>query len=228
MHGRLADLSGNRREDLRLLQVILRDDEIRLRLGDGRLRTLFGGLGLLGSRLRVVALLLGDAALVRLLHALPIALRTPRFGRRRLQIGLRRLQVGALLVGDRLIAFVVKDIEELSRLHEIAFLELDLLDVTVDLRQKIDLLHRLGVCDVALGQVVGTHLDLTDRHGLRHPRHHRGHVRTFRSRLMLLQKTMPDPAAGHTHRRQHDARNHRTDCRLAFSIFICHCVYLVL
>ena len=227
MHGRLADLSGNRREDLRLLQVILRDDEIRLRLGDGRLRTLFGGLGLLGSRLRVVALLLGDAALVRLLHALPIALRTPRFGRRRLQIGLRRLQVGALLVGDRLIAFVVKDIEELSLLHEIAFLELDLLDVTVDLRQKIDLLHRLGVCDVALGQVVGTHLDLTDRHGLRHPRHHRGHARTA-LRGPLRQNSAGDPAAGHTHRRQHDARNHRTDCRLAFSIFICHCVYLVL
>ena len=93
----LADLSAYRRDDLRLLQVVFRDDEVGFRLQDRGLCLVCAGLG-------VVALELGYAALVGRLHALPVSHGASG-------LGLGSLQVGLALVGDGAVALVVEDVQ---------------------------------------------------------------------------------------------------------------------
>ena len=199
MGGRLADLPGDRSEHRGLLEVVLRDNEVRLGLKDGGLRLFRGRFG-------VVALKLRDAALVRLLHSLEVALGSPRFG-----LGSR--EVGLALVRDGLVALVIDHVEDLPLLYDVAFLELDLPDVSVDLRKEIDLLHRLGVGDEPLREVVYAQLGVRDGDGLLHRRHRselRG-LRGSRATVALRPHVLPYPAARDAYRREDYSPYYATD-----------------
>ena len=197
MRGGLSDLPGYWSDDLGLLQIVFGDDEVGLRLQDG-------GLGLLRARLCVVALELGDAARISLLHAFPVALRAAGFG-------LGGLEIRLALVHDRLVAFGVDFVEDVAGLDGIALLELDLLHVAVDLRQKIDLLHRLGMGHVALGKIVDARLNV--RHGDGNGRllHHRGHRFGGAAARHLQPHATRDPSAYGAGRNEYDRSKHRAE-----------------
>ena len=204
--GGLADLSADRCHHDSLLEVVLGHHQVGLRLQDG-------GFGLVSAGFRVIALLLSDAARVCLLHALPVAL-----GATRLRLG--GLEVGLALVRDGAVALVVQHVEDRSGLHDVAFLELDLLDVTINLRQEVHLLHRLGVRHEFLGEVVNALLDFL--HGDRCD--HLRHLRLLR--LLFRPQVVSDPSAHRASRGQNQrSDNGANRAALAFIRFfvVVHC-----
>ena len=204
---RLADLSGNGRDNLRFLAVVFGNDQISLRLQHRRARRFGAGFG-------VVALELGDAARVGAFHALPITLRAPR-------LGLGRFQVCLALVDDRLIAFVVELVEQLPFFNQIALFEKNLLNVAVDLRLEFDFLHGLDMSYIRARQIVGLFRNRFDGDRLRPRRRLLRRTRILASRLCPPRvHVVGDPTADHTHDRDDCRSQNRADGAAAFHLVI--------
>ena len=189
MSGRFTDLTGNRSNNFRLLQIILGYDKIGLRLHNG-------SLGGLGSRLGVVALELCHASRVGLLHTLPITDASALFC-----FGCR--EIGLLLIYDSLVTLCVENIKNIARLYDIAFFEFDFFDITVNLRKKLNFLDRLSMGNKFLRQIISALFD----------RHYRNARRLKRNLSLLFFWFGPhvarNPASGHGRRDKYDNADNR-------------------
>jgi hypothetical protein len=145
--------------------------------------------------------------------ALVVAVIVPLF---LLLIGFRRGKIGLALIGYRLIAFAVQDVEKITGLYDIAFLETDLLYISVHLRKKFDLLNGLRVRHKALGQIVNALFN-------RAHRDRRGHLRLLHlhGRLLRIEFTGYPSACdrGHNKHNHADGRTHRGFILLNFLLF---------